>query len=83
MNVPVEAMGVVAAIVAILQLAKKVPTVAAFSEWFPFLAILLGVAGAWLVNPSGGLNNILTGIAIGLAAAGSYDAVYKVLKTEN
>ena len=54
---------------ALIQFAKKIPTVANYSDFFPLLSCLVGVGLAFSQSVA---NPVVSGIIIGMVASGSY-----------
>ena len=60
----------VAAVGAILQMAKAIPQLEKIKAWLPVLSVALGVALAFVWSLD---EPVIAGIMIGLTASGSYD----------
>jgi len=69
-NIDAQTMMLVAAVGAILQVAKGIPALEKLKQWFPFIAI--GVA--YVLSRALGVEDpIMPSIVTGLLASGSYD----------
>jgi len=72
MTIPPELAGITPAILIIVQIIKGagLPT-----KYLPLISLVLGVAGAVVLNVGGSfIGNLISGILAGGAAAGLYDA---------
>lgn len=77
-NIPLspEMLAVIPGIVLLLQLMKQVPAIAKISVWMPLISIGIGIVYAVLAKMGGTvLAQAVTGVLMGIAASGGYDAL--------
>ena len=62
-------------IAATLQLLKTVPTIAKYTDWFPLLALALGILVGFAYMQDVWYVELIAGWILGAAAAGTYNSV--------
>lgn len=77
-----EMLAVVPVIAILLQLLKSVPAIAKYSAWLPLVSVAIGIAWSLAMKMGAGYGpQVITGVIVGVAAAGSYDVVKKLGNT--
>lgn len=71
-NFTPDMFAIVFCVAAVVQMLKRIPNVAQFSDWFALLSCVLGIGSAFLMGFD---KPVIAGMIIGMVASGSYSLV--------
>ena len=74
-NVDPKLLVAIPAIVALLQAIKVIPFLSKFTDWFPLVSIVLGVAFGFIMLEQPFATELVAGLILGAAASGTFSGL--------